>query len=1398
MMERFISNPERDAWKTIRGFVQQVDLTVLRWVQLPAGFVLELERGEDIDRIAAQIGPAPTRRMLEQVKVSESSVTLRAKASVELLANLAEHRKSNPLVPLLVRLTTTATRGIESPPIVEGRAAIDVWEELTAVSSFDRLTSEQAVLLRSLRTGVVALSRPESFSKDTWAVFRAFIDGCTDESFFDYAHSVEWSTAAPLTADVAEQVRQLLLATRLAVDVEQARQLGDRLFVHVFRVLTARGLKRLTPEDLRRVVAEPTLAASDHQLLLVLRESVAALGVRIGIVEEQLASDLVAELGRRQGIEATLIATVDLSVLHAPVPANPLCPRVAAAKGICETLAARAWLHVHGPVEIGRRQLVLQVLAHLGSCRAWLRCGEFDPRLSARALEAMFVQFAPGAPGLDRFDRFVQALGPSPVVVLQDVPAIVEDDAFGQKLVSLAQALGKVGGRLITTGILPLPRLLVARRAEDVIDVEAPEFSEMEVADWLRAAGASDQWHSPAYVRFVRAIGLAHGRLIAEVIAYLESQQWRFTEEQLSDMARQEHARDAREAASLRVRSRLPDPATRDLLYRLNLIAHPFDEQDVVAVAGVVPVIDRPAERLSDLRTLCIDPTATQGRYRVSPLFGGIGEIDIPERVRRECHVIIGDRIVRRGTMDVLDLLRALHHFATGGNPGRASVLLLMGLEAATREPKTSATELLASIWGDSDTPLPLEVELPLRILLRAFQVVVRSRVGMELNHLLSDLDRMVTAAAAPYESLAVVQAGLRIAIEFSGNEPAIAYRYMPAVYRHLPRARLPDGSAVPWPDSVPLETMLFVNSGGIRSSEVLVTFLDAAEAMSVEARRTAQGHPVALDASYLVPQRVLQAEGDRASGKEDWKRLRERMTGFAARAQALDVRPLAASCSAAAADVIIRHEGRAADAVSIVDRQLAGLDSVGKLVLAQIAGSALLAKGHRDDAIRLLSIADEQPGGELPEQRIHAAAALSRAWEADPKGKALVYALRAVAIAETYTTDSPHELTRALGELSVAQQIVGNISLALSALDRVGGLLRMHLGDPLSDQFIPPWGHVLAFIGAPKASAESGHPPPQRGMFYMAHAYTPQKPSTNQLYAGAGMLALLADAYQLDDIAVGWARYTQASAASAGDIGGQVRMQQIMGAEDVLHHEWTTLIKGSRLVSLYEQLAVAAPVFPASDVDQFLTNAARDLSDADRRAAAQRAAFRSVMPAIYEITRLCVAAPESVPQVVGEIVTALNCDNPVEAPWAECGQLIGKLHDQGAGGDAIVEQFGSDPSRGIAVRALAYQIASLLFSNDLQSCFAAQVTPMPQVEAALGKRGDPTFRRVVVPAIELFWRRTFEERPILFGSPALFRRALGELAGKAAGERIRHLFRNLRFSLDVELPGTLSDWLSA
>ena len=89
----FVPIPGRDAYATFAGYLYQVNVTVLRWLNLAPHNTLELEAGEDIDMVRAESdGTQPDpERVMEQLKHVTGSLTLRSGDALESICNFCEH-----------------------------------------------------------------------------------------------------------------------------------------------------------------------------------------------------------------------------------------------------------------------------------------------------------------------------------------------------------------------------------------------------------------------------------------------------------------------------------------------------------------------------------------------------------------------------------------------------------------------------------------------------------------------------------------------------------------------------------------------------------------------------------------------------------------------------------------------------------------------------------------------------------------------------------------------------------------------------------------------------------------------------------------------------------------------------------------------------------------------------------------------------------------------------------------------------------------------------------------------------------------------------------------------------------------------------------------------------------
>lgn len=278
----------RDAWPAIRGYVYQVDLTIERWLHLEDDEVLELERGEDIDLISRALGTAPDEqgRLLEQVKHRQRAVTLRSPSAQAALANAFIHQTANPGLKLVFRYATNARPGRErGVAFSDGEAGITEWERLRRGEVLDgRKPATLAVLrglLRSSRT-------PKGIERLAWRDFQAFIAHSTDEELADFIRRFEWATGVPESAVLEAEIRRKLVEGGYAPDDETAAQLHDRLLVHVFRLLSEPGLKRLTAAERAAQLTKGTLTPEDRRLLDQIASVIGAIGRRVDALEESV------------------------------------------------------------------------------------------------------------------------------------------------------------------------------------------------------------------------------------------------------------------------------------------------------------------------------------------------------------------------------------------------------------------------------------------------------------------------------------------------------------------------------------------------------------------------------------------------------------------------------------------------------------------------------------------------------------------------------------------------------------------------------------------------------------------------------------------------------------------------------------------------------------------------------------------------------------------------------------------------------------------------------------------------------------------------------------------------------------------------------------------------------
>lgn len=289
----FRTIPGRDAYATFAGYLFQVNVTILRWLELASVERLELEAGEDIDLVqgASAEGDDEKHRVLEQLKQKASNITLRNPDCLEAVANYCRHREANPGASLRFRFLTTATVTKERLPWTSTQPAIKVWEGIRQKRSLD---VDRSAALVALRDFLKACTKPAEVSDDSWAALGRVLAHPDVETLGAIVDTFEWATESGDHEAVEQVIREELQARDPDNSEQRAKIQYRNLFSFVLKLLSRKEQKELSQDLLRREMAETSMILSDHLAASTLRSW-------IGYVDAKLEDheSRIEELERR-------------------------------------------------------------------------------------------------------------------------------------------------------------------------------------------------------------------------------------------------------------------------------------------------------------------------------------------------------------------------------------------------------------------------------------------------------------------------------------------------------------------------------------------------------------------------------------------------------------------------------------------------------------------------------------------------------------------------------------------------------------------------------------------------------------------------------------------------------------------------------------------------------------------------------------------------------------------------------------------------------------------------------------------------------------------------------------------------------------------------------------------
>ena len=961
--------------------------------------------------------------------------------------------------------------------------------------------------------------KPQDIHEEIWKYFRAFVYDADNEAFLTFIRAFEWGMQEAGANSLRRILQQRLQTLRYARDADHANTVYMHMFFSVFERLTHTGLKRLTVEDRERLLAQPSFDARAqslfeivHDLLDTLEERMAAVEERVGTIEghmanvdvvqglhtEQLAT-LQGELGQvmqEQNLQATLLYGEYVPPsLDIPPLVEHLSRRENTVKDFHRQVLAHTWVALHGQLSCGKTQLAALLVEETKKPCLWVRlndarpCEENRRRLDAACLAQVKIQ-AQG--NLYRwYKQVVESIGSEGFLILDGLPRLQGNELLSEALLSMLKACKATGISMISISPHPLlERIRAACRKNDLFTMVCPPFTHQEAADILRTYGAPGELLTKEQAMALNRQARKHPRLLQAMGHYLQQRDWRFDNKTYEALFTNQHAPDLIEETLSGVLDTVEEEDSRQLLYRLNVIIGSFTQVEVLDLAHVAPLIERPRERLQKLMGLWIGHDSHE-RYIISPLIQMVGSDDVAPQTYKGCNHVLAERLLTQKLVNIWDVNTILIHLLQAEQYDRAGWLLIRVLVDFLQQNDTAYDGDILSNW--SGTPLPQQMNLGIRLYLRALQCAARRKRRLSTTYIERDLATL-TKQADSNDSWALLGA-LIVVPDVVPDIQTVLLR----VLRSLPKVLLPNGEPLGLSEELYLEELIWLIAMNISTIADLDTWMQTVSELTDEQRQFAFADEAAEQGSLVVAEVLWMREAQKPQARQQWSTIQRAVEKLSAWAASFHLDLLWACAFRARIIIAAEYCSNLQHAVALAEEVVhqSSDDPRISFLIEECLGRQYLYTQQYLEAAVWLGYACEEKTEAFPLIRIPALLAASRASGRSSAEVAVAYAEQAVSLGKTTNIFPEMELLKAEGELALARWLAGDIAGTFEAWDSAGQrLLACKSEDDAWKGLFVLYGHTSGYF---TAMASTGEPPqetsdgspyilPERGIFTSEH----------------------------------------------------------------------------------------------------------------------------------------------------------------------------------------------------------------------------------------------------------------------------------------------------------------------
>lgn len=751
-MEEFNPIPNKDAWSSIRGFVYQVELTIVRWLNLDDNQVLELEKGEDIDIVSKGIEGNEELRVLEQIKHRDSKISLNQKLVLEILFNFWQHIQNNPNKELLFRFVTNANYAIERPALFpKGESGVKMWEQLRSANAID---TESAIfktikehLLKKIKEQIKGVNNgedPTGIKNKQWIEFSAYLS--SDESLKQIISNFEWAISSGNSDSLSETIKTKISKLNSELTAQEIDLLYPRLFTHIFRLLSIPGQKQLERQSLLELTSKKSIQL-EFEVPEMITNILNRMDRRISAVENSVrsAGNAIATISERvtsiEKSDATFEYKLTRVPVHLPEAIKNGTLREEKVGSLLHLFNAHTWVNLQGINGTGKTQLAI-LLARKSTKAYWLDLRYFH-RESHNAFLVVdaFLEIISGCPFENRRDSWLkdvfQKIEPGTILTLNDLPDVRTNVELTDNISTLIRIARQFGCKILTTSNYNIPRNLIQTLEPNTFfEYHDLTFTDDEIIEFL----VNNDIHEDIakYFNLLVAVTNRNPQLISSAIFHLKSVNWRENPEEILSILTKNFSQEILEDSQKAITAYLKDEQAKTLLYRLSLINWGMNGDLVARISKVETPISNHFEKLQIILNVWIQ--TQDDLYLNSPLIQDLGLKNLSEQEINDVYITTAKSILETKQLNQITASRCINLFSKAKEYNQVGSILWMMYQSADTIEKAKELEKWGYLFYLTHTNIPKSMAVTLRAMVRLQQIRLLTLLNQDPEALVAEM----------------------------------------------------------------------------------------------------------------------------------------------------------------------------------------------------------------------------------------------------------------------------------------------------------------------------------------------------------------------------------------------------------------------------------------------------------------------------------------------------------------------------------------------------------------------------------------------------------------------------------------------------------------------------------